>query len=190
MVAGACSGWRRLVDYALLQDDIAADVVRANARGLDLEGPLDGGRRRPDGERLAWQTARSPRPDVPFLCGDLTPRNLRVPEGEVQRHPNGIKGVEEVIVAVEDTAATALRYEALIETSGRRDGRDHVFELGSTRIRLASRDADPAYGIALDRRGEGPVGLRLLSEAAEGELDRAKAHGARLAVGGNAATTA
>jgi hypothetical protein len=47
---------------------------RGPARSLVTEARgllLDGGRVRPDGERLRWQTARSPSADLPFLCGDL-----------------------------------------------------------------------------------------------------------------------
>jgi catechol 2,3-dioxygenase-like lactoylglutathione lyase family enzyme len=65
-----------IVDFALLPRDTAIAVADAKARGLALDGPLDGGRVRPDGERLRWQTARAPSADLPFLCGDLTPRAL------------------------------------------------------------------------------------------------------------------
>jgi catechol 2,3-dioxygenase-like lactoylglutathione lyase family enzyme len=89
-----------IVDFALLPASTAQTVAEAAARGLVLDGPLDGGRVRPDGERLRWQTARPPTPDLPFLCGDLTPRALRVPEGEARVHPNGATGVASLALAV------------------------------------------------------------------------------------------
>src|SRR4249920_3306882 len=46
-----------IVDFALLPSDTGETVAQAAQRGLKLEGPLDGGRLRPDGERLVWQTA-------------------------------------------------------------------------------------------------------------------------------------
>ncbi|MGJ7573747.1 VOC family protein [Variovorax sp. RB2P76] len=69
-----------------------------------------------DGGRLRWQTARSPSADLPFLCGDLTPRALRVPEGEVRVHANGALGVASLAIAVRDLDATLARYRALLGT--------------------------------------------------------------------------
>lgn len=104
-----------LVDFALLPHDTVQALADARARGLGtLTGPLDGGRQRPDGAQLRWQTARHATPDVPFLCGDLTPRSLRVPEGAVRSHPNGAQGVAQLAVAVRDLDATLARYRALL----------------------------------------------------------------------------
>ena len=104
-----------LVDFALLPHDTAQALAEARARGLDtLTGPLDGGRVRPDGAQLLWQTARHATPDVPFCCGDITPRALRVPEGTVRTHPNGALGVATLTVAVHDLDTTLARYQALL----------------------------------------------------------------------------
>lgn len=104
-----------LVDFALLPADTVQALADARARGLDtLTGPLAGGRVRPDGAQLQWQTARHATPDVPFLCGDITPRALRVPEGDVRIHPNGALGVATITVAVHDLSATLARYRALL----------------------------------------------------------------------------
>lgn len=70
-----------LVDFALLPGSTSQALAEARGRGLDtLVGPVDGGRVRPDGAQLLWQTARHATPDLPFLCGDVTPRALRVPK--------------------------------------------------------------------------------------------------------------
>ena len=104
-----------LVDFALLPHDLPAAVAQAQARGLaDITGPLPGGRVRPDGERVEWQTARQAQHDLPFLCADLTPRALRVPEGNVRRHRNGAIGIAQVTVAVRDVQASLRRYRALL----------------------------------------------------------------------------
>ena len=103
-----------IVDFALLPPGTAATVSNAKARGLAYSGPHDGGRLRPDGERLQWQTARPPSADLPFLCGDLTPRALRVPEGDARVHPNGARGVLSLSIAVEDLDASLARYRALL----------------------------------------------------------------------------
>lgn len=183
------------VDFALLPDDVAATVAAAKARGLELEGPIPGGRLRPDGERLEWQTARSARPDVPFLCGDLTPRRLRVQEGEVRRHPNGVTGVAALTVAVENVEASLARYLAYLglDATGE-DGpasrvlaglgiRAATLPLGEVALTLVSPlpGATGPVGDALRTRGEGPFALALRSDTGrEASLDPALTHGARL----------
>jgi catechol 2,3-dioxygenase-like lactoylglutathione lyase family enzyme len=103
-----------LMDFALLPGDTAQAIAEAKARGLELDGPIDGGRVRPDGTQIRWRTARQATFDLPFLCGDVTPRGLRVPEGEARKHPNGVVGVKSVTVAVRDLEATLARYAALL----------------------------------------------------------------------------
>lgn len=104
-----------LVDFALLPKDLPGFVAQAQARGLaDITGPLPGGRVRPDGESVVWQTARQAHHDLPFLCADMTPRVLRVPEGEMRRHRNGASGLPEVTVAVTDVQASLARYRAFL----------------------------------------------------------------------------
>ncbi|MCJ2059723.1 VOC family protein [Methylobacterium sp. J-048] len=167
------------VDYALRPDDVGAAIARANARGLDFEGPFDGGRARPDGAVLRWQTARSPRSDVPFLCGDLTPRALRVPEGAARHHANEVSGIAEVAVAVRDPAVSARRYQALLAT----DHGQTAFTLGGSVLRLAARESGIEVARALDARDEGPYAVRFRSPGPAAELDLARTHGARLHLG-------
>ena len=169
-----------LVDYALLPPDTAQALADAQARGLHtLTGPLDGGRLRPDGARLRWQTARHATPDVPFLCGDLTPRALRVPEGSVRQHPNGALGVAEVTVAVHNLDATLARYRALLGAQA--DGAAATMEesIHSARIPLggvtlvlqspapnATGESPAAQALRerLSTRGEGPCAFTLRSD--------------------------
>lgn len=140
-----------LVDFALLPQDLPAVVAQARARGLaDITGPLPGGRVRPDGERVAWQTARQARHDLPFLCADLTPRTLRVPEGELRRHRNGATGIAQVTVAVADVQASLVRYRALLGDEAVGEGEAM---LEGTRVLLV-RDAARL-------RDQGPSALRL-----------------------------
>lgn len=172
-----------LVDYALLPADTAQALAEARARGLHtLTGPLDGGRLRPDGAQLRWQTARHATPDVPFLCGDVTPRALRVPEGSVRQHPNGAQGVAEVTVAVHNLDATLARYRALLGTQA--DGAAATttpegialarIPLGNVTLVLQSpapsATAAPSAAQALRQRlatrGEGPCAFTLRSDLA------------------------
>lgn len=190
------------VDHALLPDDIAAVVSGAQSRGLDIEDPQPGGRNRPDGERLEWQTARSPGSDVPFLCGDVTPRRLRVQEGDVRHHPNGVTGVAAITIAVRDIEASLARYAALLGGDagtvehgqvGGAPARTATLRLGNgTLVTLASPvSTDGALASSLAWRGEGPFAVTFKGTGA-GDLDPALTHGARMSTtrGAERATTA
>ncbi|MGA0593856.1 VOC family protein [Enterovirga sp. CN4-39] len=182
------------VDHALLPDDIAGIVSRAQSRGLDIADPIDGGRNRPDGQRLEWQTARSPKPDVPFLCGDVTPRAGRVQEGEVRVHPNGVTGVASLTIAVNDADVSAKRYAALLGGDvpkveegvvGDAPARTASFRLANgTRVTLASPvGAEGELAKALAERGEGPfAAVFAATGGAARELDPVLTHGARLSI--------
>lgn len=178
------------VDYALLPDDIAAVVAGAQERGLDIEDPQPGGRARPDGERLDWQTARSRRADVPFLCGDVTPRALRVQEGDVRRHANGITGIRGITVAVENLESALERNAALLsvepptevgtEVVGGTPARVATLDLGGTTLTLASPTAlEGKLATNLSSRGEGPFAL-VFRGPEDHPLDHALSHGAHL----------
>jgi catechol 2,3-dioxygenase-like lactoylglutathione lyase family enzyme len=145
-----------LMDFALLPEDVPQAIVEAKSRGLALAGPQDGGRKRPDGREIRWQTARPSTCDLPFLCGDVTPRDDRVPGGDACRHANGAIGIAGLTVAVHDPEVTLRRYEALL---GRIERTESGLRLGETTITLIrTRRA----------RGEGPVALRVRTGATHG----------------------
>lgn len=165
-----------IVDFALLPPGTAATVSGAQARGLPYSGPHDGGRLRPDGERLQWQTARPPSADLPFLCGDLTPRALRVPEGDARVHPNGASGVLSLSIAVDDLDASLARYRALLsEAQAAHIGTPFVLPgagarmatiaLGATTLVLTQPTLGAASHVAgaqqLATRGPGPFAVAL-----------------------------
>ncbi len=109
-----------LVDYALLCDDLEAEVDEIRQRGLDLPEPVENGRLRPDGQRLDWRQcfpqAVVGENGLPFLIEDVTPRSLRVPhEPEQLTHRNGVTGIAGLTVLVSDyVAATG----ALVDITG------------------------------------------------------------------------
>lgn len=139
-----------LMDFALLPESVPRAIEEAKARGLHLNGPIDGGRVRPDGVELQWQTARQTTFDLPFLCGDVTPRELRVPAGEARKHANNAIGIARVVVAVDDVEASLKRYEALLGPLDRtRDGRIRV---GAGTLELVRKSR---------ARGEGPDGIEI-----------------------------
>ena len=164
-----------VIDFALLPRAIADDVAAARGRGLPIADPVPGGRLRPDGRRVAWQIVTAPSPDLPFLCGDVTPRELRVPRGAARRHANGVTGIAAVLVAVADPPASAQRYRALLGS----DEPGLTFTLGGAEILLADARSDAAASQRLARRGEGPLALRLRTGSASraGALDISLTHG-------------
>ncbi len=188
-----------IVDFALLPEDTAATVADAQARGLALSGPHDGGRLRPDGAQLRWQTARPASADLPFLCGDRTPRALRVPEGDVRVHPNGATGVASLAIAVTDIAASLQRYRALLGDAGSApgavalvpgtQGRQALVRLGAYTLVLSQVGTAPATAVPTPlenqsaTRGEGPYAVVLTTPQAGAALDLALAHGASIEFG-------
>ncbi|KAI0792704.1 glyoxalase-like domain-containing protein [Abortiporus biennis] len=99
------------IDFALLgnngEPSIAATInkrAEEDESGVKYEDEVNGGRTRTDGEILKWLiTAPSQssaigggdiRGRLPFFCGDLTPRNLRVPHEKTDiTHPNTAVGI-------------------------------------------------------------------------------------------------
>jgi catechol 2,3-dioxygenase-like lactoylglutathione lyase family enzyme len=177
------SWWRHaalgpgLIDAALLPQDIAADIAAARRRGLPLLGPFSGGRARPDGQRLAWETGRPTTGDLPFLCADVTPRDLRVPGGPAREHANGTVGVADITFAVAELEQSRARYEALLGSAPL--GACPVrFRLGATTLTLAGPEDELARA-RLAERGEGPLALTLRAARSEA-LDHERSHGAQI----------
>jgi hypothetical protein len=167
------------VDFALLPDNTDEEVAAARRRGLDVDDPIAGGRLRLDGVRLDWRNVRSKTTDLPFWCGDVTPRNLRVPEGEMRIHANGVRGVASMKIAVRNVAETAQRYAALAgpDAVTRSNGSARV-RIGETAFELVD---DAAARARVGQRGEGPMSLVLRGSAAK-TLDVKLAHGAALSI--------
>ncbi|MRS97364.1 VOC family protein [Ralstonia pickettii] len=185
------------VDFALLPHNVGAVVDAARARGLDYEGPLPGGRLRPDGAKLVWELGRPATPDLPFLCGDVTPRHLRVREGEVRVHANGVQGIASVTVAVQDIETSLARYRALLGsvptpqpvTLAGVGIASAVVPVGDTALVLVSPLPDSGLAAAVDlehhlaTRGEGVLGLTLSSAiGTAASLPVEQTHGARISV--------
>lgn len=183
-----------LVDFALLPSETGAVVAAAQARGLDYEAPYEGGRLRPDGARLRWRNARARTQDLPFLCGDLTDRALRVPEGAARVHPNGASGVARLEVAVQDLRASLARWRALlgdgvdigpVQASADGSARQATLRLGASELVLAApADADGALARRLATRGEGPyaIVLSVPPSVPALALDERITHGVRIAL--------
>lgn len=181
-----------LVDFALLPHDTMTVLSQAQARGLtSLHGPVDGGRIRPDGQWLRWSSARSSTGDLPFLCGDITPRALRVPEAPALcKHANGALGIAGVTVLVQDLGRSIARYRALLGDEavthaayGLQPAQEATVHLNGATLWLLqpSDDHHPDWLGRLRERGEGPcnVQLRHLLKTPP-MLDASLAHGAQI----------
>ena len=177
-----------LIDFALLPDDTTAAVIAARARGLPLRGPFAGGRERPDGVRLAWQTALGDTPELPFLCGDVTPREWRVPYEQIW-HPNGVMGIFRITVAVRNLTLSAARYVALLGQHPLVEPGRRLFKLGHSYIALQEPGPDAlesaAVELRLDQRGEGIASIALRRDSFASIpriLDLDLTHGVRMIV--------
>ncbi|MCI0146593.1 VOC family protein [Paraburkholderia sediminicola] len=186
------------VDYALLPSSVGAVIDAAHGRGLQYDGPQAGGRLRPDGARVEWQTGRPQTSDLPFLCGDITPRDLRVAQGAVRDHANGVRGVVSLTVAVDDLKVSLQRYRALLGVSEQETRAVVLPGLGAVSASLSVGDTSvvllsPVHvdagsvtteGAALRRqlatRGEGVFGVALNADGnvESRVLDRDRTHGA------------
>ena len=169
-----------LVDYAVLPEHMERDLNVLREHGLDYQGPLLGGRMRPDGQEVRWEMGLSDGRDLPFLCGDVTPRHLRVPEGEIREHENEALGIVELGVAVKDLEFGADRFAILLEAEPDwSDSGTARFVCGSARIVLSgSGDEDVRKHLA--ERGIGPWRVVLkVGSGATGMMDVGLSHGAR-----------
>lgn len=78
-------GW---IDYAFLGNgshtirisDIINDRAKKDGSGAFYEAEENGGRKRTDGKVVRWliSTPQENKGTLPFFCGDITPRDLRV----------------------------------------------------------------------------------------------------------------
>ncbi|KAJ7144925.1 glyoxalase-like domain-containing protein [Mycena crocata] len=113
-------GW---IDYAFLGNGSLTSPGRIsdmiNGRRNESEGPLyleevPGGRTRPDGEILQWAITAPAKTKsmLPFFCGDVTDRRLRVPTEPASNydHPCGALGVAHILLLTsEATFATVCK---------------------------------------------------------------------------------
>jgi Glyoxalase-like domain len=113
------SGWSKLMlgnagacAWAVGSANIQKDVDALKGAGLVVDGPFSGGRKKPDGKILEWQTAalgtQQAGSMLPFMIQDKTPREWRV-RPSASTAGMGLRGVATVVLSVKDMdAAVAL----------------------------------------------------------------------------------
>ena len=185
-----------LIDYALLSDDLNHDAGELRGRNLDIEGPSDGGRTRPDGEQIAWRSMMLGRgignPTLPFVIEDVTPRELRVPGGAAEQHQLGVTRVAGLTLVTNNLDEAAAALTSLLGTPGEDvivdEGAMLRFTLGEQWLAvLQPGDANSTAGQYLRTRGEGPYEVALSAESGAGPgasdlLPLDQTHGVRLRV--------
>lgn len=158
-----------LVDYAVLSPDLTAESGEIGARGVEIRGPHDGGRVRPDGQQIGWKTLHTISADapLPFVIEDVSARNLRVPDGDATVHPGGFTGVARLVVAVRDLDAARAAYANFLGTDGTATASDIPgatawrFTLGPHAIDLVSPTGDGVLSGYLATRGASPFEIVL-----------------------------
>lgn len=168
-----------LADFALACSPLA-EVVGAG----EIDGPVSGGRVRPDGQEVSWRLAFPRASVLPFLIEDVSPRRLRVPHNVA--HANGAAGVQALTVATGSFDRAVASYQALL-------GREPFetvapiprslgveFRLNGVVIRVIA-PIGPTHPLRapLARRGEGLYGVVLRADRAA-NLDPVRAHGAQI----------
>ncbi|SAL03900.1 glyoxalase/bleomycin resistance protein/dioxygenase [Caballeronia arationis] len=165
-----------LVDFAVTTQDLAGLLARAQSHGIHMAGPMDGSRKTLDGVDLRWSVGWPASRELPFACCDVTPRTFRVPEGDMRLHPNGVTGIDSVVVAVVDALASLDQYQRLFEIAGERcpevagpGACIGVADFGTTQVVLIGEEQPAMTAVAtrvrsyIARRGQGPCALVLRS---------------------------
>jgi catechol 2,3-dioxygenase-like lactoylglutathione lyase family enzyme len=187
------------VDFALLSESVDFEGDRLRQAGIEIDGPHDGGRLRPDGQRIAWRNlglAAAGAP-LPFMIEDVTSRDLRVPAGAATEHSLGVSGIAGLILLVDDLERASAPYQALLDTPGESSTstidavrRARRFTSGSQWIELA--EAAPSAADLqrhIEERGAGPYEIVLAGGADTERLPLDLTHGARIRVEGTETRT-
>ncbi len=188
------------VDFALRADDVAEEAQRLSAAGIAIDGPVDGGRLRLDGERVAWRnlTPHAPGAPLPFVIEDVTPREVRVPPGPAADHPLGVTGIAGLTLLVADLDRAAGPFAALLDTTGEPAPFDIPGVLRARRFATETywidlAEADPGADVLqrhIAERGAAPFEIVLAAPEATEPLPLDRTHGARISFVPHAASGA
>ena len=128
-----------LGDFALGTIRLQDAIDSASASGLLVEGPFPGRRVRPDGTEVSWLLGFPRDPELPLLIEDTTNRDLRVPGGKATRHPNGVIGLSEIVVHLDDFDRAVDRYGRFLRSQADKSEDAAVFHLDNGHITLHRR---------------------------------------------------
>lgn len=161
-----------LAGHCYATDDIEAEAARMRESGLEMVGPFEMRRDRPDGKALAWRLLVPEdipwRRRWPFFIEWDDPDEERLAVEGVGEHRNGSSSVSGISVAVRDLEEAADLYSTLFDTEP--TGRNEIVSLAAARasfdvrgftIELLSPIGDGPIREALRRDGEGPFEVRV-----------------------------
>jgi catechol 2,3-dioxygenase-like lactoylglutathione lyase family enzyme len=164
-----------LVGHCYATDDIEAEAARAREAGVEMVGPFEMRRARPDGRTLAWRLTVPEdipwRRRWPFVIQWDDPDEERLAIEGVGAHENGASAVAGVSVAVRDLDEATGLYSVLFGSGPRRT--DEVPELAAARasfevrgfgVDLLAPTREGPVKEALEGDGEGPFEARIRVE--------------------------
>jgi len=177
--AGAAtdSGWSKLMlanagacAWAVESSDIQKDVDALKSAGLPVDGSFPGGRKKPDGKVLEWQTAALATQQagamLPFMIQDGTPREWRV-RPSASAGQMGLSGVAAVVLGVKDMGAAidlfrkAYGWQAPVREEHPEFGATLAHFTGTPVILASSQPADGWLAKRLQDLGDCPIAFLL-----------------------------
>lgn len=178
------------VDFCMRTDDLRGDTEALRKAGVAIDDPSPLSRTRPDGYQLRWVLSiprAGHRGVAPFLIQDETPREERVPRET--GHPNGVRGIGTVTVAVDDVPTVRGWYARALGRPGQDVRRPDLNGIGvrfgvgpHTFDFVAPSGLRSPLAAWLSVRGPSPYAVTLRAEAARAPLDASKTLGARLSL--------
>jgi catechol 2,3-dioxygenase-like lactoylglutathione lyase family enzyme len=164
-----------LVGHCYATDDIEAEAERMREAGLEMVGPFEMKRERPDGRALTWRLLVPEdipwRRRWPFFIEWNDPDEVRLALEGVGDHANGARSVSSVAVAVKDLEEAVRLNSVLFDVEPLR--RDEVTDLTATRasfdvrgftIDILSPTGNGPVREALESDGEGPFEVSIVVE--------------------------
>jgi hypothetical protein len=157
-----------LVGHCYATHSIEAEAARMREAGLEVVGPFEMRRERPDGRALTWRLLVPVdvpwRRRWPFFIQWDDPDEERISVEGVGAHPNGARAVTGVAVAVRDIEEAVSLYSILFDAKPL--GRGEIGDLAAERVTfdirgftidLLSPSGDGSVRQALESDGEGPL---------------------------------
>ncbi len=161
-----------LVGYALATDDAEADAARFRNGGLEVVGPFEMRRERPDGRVISWRLVVPV--DIPwrrswpfFIQWDELDK-VRLQHERIGGHANTATGVTSISVAVHDLHAAVELYTLLLgagpvnqDQTAELPTSSVRFQVGGFTMNLVSPPVDAPLHRELTDRGEGPYSIEV-----------------------------
>jgi hypothetical protein len=168
--------------WAVHTDDLKAQVDAFRKAKLETSDPQPGGRKKPDGTVLQWQTAATPDHKggdiLPFAIQDVTPRSLRIqPSTSVKG--SELTGIKRVVIAVNDLNAAIALYRRAYglgepQLATNQDFAAKLAYFPSTAVVLAFPLSEDSWLSEHVRQfGQGPVAVLLGAKNVKRAADRA-----------------